>query len=71
VRSPHAPLAWGPKTDPPVLLQPDHDLDGLENAWDRCPDLPEDADAFEDEDGCPDPDNDGDGVPDGKDGSRL
>ena len=25
---------------------------------------PEDVDGFEDEDGCPDPDNDGDGIPD-------
>jgi outer membrane protein OmpA-like peptidoglycan-associated protein len=34
---------------------------------DKCPNEPEDKDAFEDEDGCPDPDNDKDGLPDGKD----
>lgn len=29
---------------------------------DRCPDAEEDEDVFEDDDGCPDPDNDGDAV---------
>jgi len=29
---------------------------------DECPNEPEDFDGFEDEDGCPDPDNDGDGI---------
>jgi OOP family OmpA-OmpF porin len=40
----------------------DVDADGVANASDRCPDEPEDADGFEDEDGCVDRDNDGDGV---------
>ncbi len=31
---------------------------------DQCPNVPETFDAFEDEDGCPDPDNDSDGIPD-------
>ena len=31
---------------------------------DQCVDLPEDFDGYRDEDGCPDPDNDGDGVND-------
>jgi outer membrane protein OmpA-like peptidoglycan-associated protein len=31
---------------------------------DKCPEEAEDKDGFQDEDGCPDPDNDGDGVPD-------
>jgi len=31
---------------------------------DKCPNEPEDFDGFEDEDGCPDPDNDKDGIPD-------
>ena len=31
------------------------------------PDEPEDKDGFEDEDGCPDPDNDKDGIPDVED----
>jgi outer membrane protein OmpA-like peptidoglycan-associated protein len=34
---------------------------------DKCVDDPEDRDNFEDEDGCPDPDNDNDGIPDGFD----
>jgi uncharacterized repeat protein (TIGR01451 family)/uncharacterized protein (TIGR03382 family) len=32
-----------------------------------CPQGPEDVDGFQDEDGCADPDNDGDGLMDGKD----
>ncbi|MBW2688001.1 MAG: OmpA family protein [Deltaproteobacteria bacterium] len=35
---------------------------------DQCPNEPEDIDGFQDEDGCPDPDNDGDGVLDVNDG---
>ena len=31
---------------------------------DQCLDEPEDRDGFEDEDGCPEPDNDADGIPD-------
>jgi OOP family OmpA-OmpF porin len=31
---------------------------------DKCPDDPEDRDGFQDEDGCPDLDNDNDGIPD-------
>ena len=42
----------------------DHDGDGHDDWWDRCPGEAEDVDDFEDLDGCPDPDNDGDGVPD-------
>ena len=34
---------------------------------DECPELAEDRDHFEDHDGCPDFDNDGDGVPDEQD----
>src|SRR5213078_3011270 len=34
---------------------------------DKCPNEPEDKDMFEDQDGCPDPDNDHDGIPDVKD----
>lgn len=47
---------------------PDADTDGVpENGRDKCLDGPlavEDADGFDDLDGCRDPDNDGDGVPD-------
>ena len=34
---------------------------------DQCPMKPEDIDGYKDEDGCPDPDNDRDGIPDVRD----
>ncbi len=40
----------------------DRDGDGLKDDVDKCPDEPEDFDGFQDEDGCPDPDNDNDGI---------
>ena len=43
-------------------LDNDRDKDGIRDRDDACPDDPEDVDAFQDEDGCPDPDNDADGV---------
>jgi len=43
---------------------PDVDVDGLADLDDKCPTEPEDKDAFEDGDGCPDLDNDKDGTPD-------
>jgi outer membrane protein OmpA-like peptidoglycan-associated protein len=46
----------------------DRDGDGIEDEDDGCPDLAEDFDDFEDEDGCPETDNDGDGFVDGDDG---
>jgi outer membrane protein OmpA-like peptidoglycan-associated protein len=59
---------------PPSTTQPvpsvelakimDRDGDGIPDELDKCPDQPEDKDGFEDEDGCPDPDNDKDGIPD-------
>lgn len=52
-----AGLRWSPDFK-------DTDHDGVPDAEDRCPTQPEDRDAFQDEDGCPDPDNDGDGIPD-------
>ena len=42
----------------------DTDGDGIPDAQDLCPTEPEDKDGFDDEDGCPDPDNDQDGIPD-------
>lgn len=45
---------------PPV--EKDSDGDGLLDSVDQCPMEKEDADQFEDADGCPDPDNDRDGV---------
>jgi outer membrane protein OmpA-like peptidoglycan-associated protein len=45
----------------------DRDHDGVPDAFDKCPDTPEDRDGFQDSDGCPDPDNDGDTIPDKQD----
>jgi hypothetical protein len=45
----------------------DRDKDGVFDVNDKCPDEPEDRDGFQDQDGCPDPDNDFDKVPDDKD----
>ena len=42
----------------------DRDDDTLADRVDACPDQPEDADGFQDEDGCPDRDNDGDAIAD-------
>jgi OOP family OmpA-OmpF porin len=53
-----------------TIIQPtskDRDGDGVLDTVDRCPDQPEDKDGFQDEDGCPDPDNDQDGIMDGLD----
>lgn len=44
----------------PVFRDADHD--GFEDESDRCPRQAEDRDGFEDGDGCPDPDNDGDHI---------
>jgi len=46
-------IGWAPDTR-------DSDGDGVNNANDRCPLLPEDKDGWQDGDGCPDDDNDGD-----------
>ena len=40
----------------------DRDRDGIDDLRDQCPDEAEDKDGFEDNDGCRDDDNDGDGV---------
>jgi OOP family OmpA-OmpF porin len=48
-----------------IVFEPnigDRDGDGLKDDVDDCPAVPEDFDGFEDEDGCPDPDNDQDGI---------
>ncbi len=66
-------VAWDPRPEPEPepLPEPgptDRDGDGLLDADDGCPDAPEDRDGFQDEDGCPDPDNDNDGILDEADG---
>jgi len=66
------------KTDPVKCKDPnqvraatpsvgDRDGDGYDDKVDQCPDNPEDFDSFEDDDGCPDADNDKDGVLDAAD----
>ena len=45
----------------------DRDHDGILDSVDKCPNEAEDRDRFEDEDGCPDPDNDTDGLADAVD----
>ena len=52
---------------PPPPVDEDPDKDGISGAADQCPNDAEDADGFQDTDGCPDGDNDGDGVADGSD----
>ena len=49
-----------------VFEQPrrDRDKDNIPDGLDRCPDVPEDHDGFQDSDGCPDLDNDRDNIPD-------
>jgi outer membrane protein OmpA-like peptidoglycan-associated protein len=59
---PNHPGPAATKGCPPDML--DDDGDGIPNTRDKCPNEPEDKDGFQDEDGCPDPDNDQDGIPD-------
>ena len=49
---------------PPPPVDEDPDKDGLAGAADKCANEPEDRDGWQDDDGCPDLDNDGDGVAD-------
>jgi len=49
----------------------DFDDDGIFGEADQCPRRGEDIDNFDDDDGCPDPDNDGDGVLDVNDECPL
>jgi len=57
-----------------IVFEPnigDRDGDGLKDDVDDCPNDPEDYDQFEDEDGCPEPDNDKDGILDEDDRCPL
>ena len=49
----------------------DADGDGIADKLDHCPQVAEDRDGFEDDDGCVDFDNDHDGVPDTSDACPL
>lgn len=54
------------------IAEPDQDNDGIPDAIDACPTVPEDKDGREDTDGCPEDepvvDSDKDGIPDVADG---
>ena len=52
---------------PAPVHEQDPDKDGVIGDADKCPDQPEDKDGYQDDDGCPDPDNDSDGIPDAQD----
>lgn len=62
-----AALTDAPERAPASRGPLDSDTDGVDDEADRCPVTSEDKDAFEDDDGCPEPDNDDDGVADLKD----
>jgi outer membrane protein OmpA-like peptidoglycan-associated protein len=62
--APKLPPKPVPKPEPKIL---DTDGDGIPDNVDKCPLEPEDKDGFQDEDGCPDPDNDQDGILDKND----
>jgi outer membrane protein OmpA-like peptidoglycan-associated protein len=55
------------KREVTVISPSDPDGDGIAGPADKCPNVAEDRDGFQDEDGCPDPDNDNDGIPDLRD----
>jgi outer membrane protein OmpA-like peptidoglycan-associated protein len=54
-------FTWGDAARP-MVYSGDPDGDGIVGIADRCPLVPEDKDGHQDGDGCPDPDNDNDGV---------
>ncbi len=69
IGSPDFRVAVGVGIEPRVEVgEGDRDADGLVDSADTCPTKAEDADSYEDTDGCPDLDNDQDGVPDLSDG---
>jgi hypothetical protein len=67
---PHTPIEAAADTSANAFVrgeEGDRDHDGLGDAGDRCPDVPEDRDGDRDEDGCPEGsegDRDGDGLSD-------
>ncbi len=66
-----AGVASAPVPTAVELAAADLDGDGAPDEADPCPTSAEDADGFEDEDGCPELDNDQDGIPDKADKCPL
>ncbi len=60
-------LSFVPTAAKTTAERRDTDGDGVPDDQDQCPTEPEDKDGFDDDDGCPDPDNDQDGIPDAQD----
>lgn len=59
-------------TSESLAREGDRDGDGIADSFDKCPDVRENYNGFEDLDGCPDdPDTDNDGIPDSRDACRL
>jgi OOP family OmpA-OmpF porin len=56
-----------PVRDEPVPADDDRDRDGILNADDQCADVPENINGYQDTDGCPEQDRDGDGFWDDQD----
>jgi len=58
-----------PKSPRYGCVDGDRDNDGIKDSVDKCPDEPENANGYQDGDGCPDqlPDRDKDGIPDSVD----
>ncbi len=57
-------VGWAPSAH-------DRDADGVPDDRDECPDLPEDRDGIQDQDGCPEDDADADGILDVQDACPL
>jgi len=64
-------VTWSPQPRGVAQLgRGDSDGDGLPDVSDSCIEDSEDADGYQDDDGCPDVDNDGDGVVDANDSCK-
>ncbi len=59
-------MTYTPPVEPLVVV-PDTDGDGLDDARDACPQQAETLNGYKDDDGCPEADGDGDQVVDGVD----
>jgi outer membrane protein OmpA-like peptidoglycan-associated protein len=67
-----AALSLSPAAKCTTAREGDRDGDGIADSADRCPDVREDYNGFEDQDGCPDdPDTDQDGISDSRDACML